>query len=181
MWGRVCCCCVWIITALPFTCSLTSSIQPSRKSVGSSSLLRAFRSAWGPLLHLFTLNGYFPDVWTETKFCRFQMVTSGVATRDLLILPQPVEETLECDVRSLGPWDEIPSPSPSPSPRLHLRWKIPDPVRLGWITEHVRSDLILAFFQYSAALNESCPVMRHEPYYTNPQSCVKFSLILFPL
>lgn len=104
-----------------------------------------------------------------------------------LILPQPVEETLEryypSDVCSLDPsWDEISSTSSSsrrPSSRLHLHCKIPDPVCLGWSTEHSWSDLILAFFQYSAALKESCSVMRHEPSYTNPQSCAKFSLILF--
>lgn len=113
------------------------------------------------LLLVFTSNGYFPDVLTETKFCSFQIVTSEALTR--------VSEALPA---------EAPSFSRRPSSRLHLHWKIPDPVRLGWITETSWSDFILAFFQYSAALKESCSVMRHEPYYTNPMSCAQFSLIL---
>lgn len=50
----------------------------------------------GPLLHVFTLNGSFPDVLTETKFCSLQIVTSEAATSVSEALPADADSASAC-------------------------------------------------------------------------------------
>lgn len=130
--------------------------------------------------------------WQKQSFVVCRSLTSEAATSVSEALPADADSASACggNARTALPkwrllarpmrWNFLSLlflPTPILSPPSALENPRPGTFGMNHRALVIWSYSCFFFPQYSAALKESCSVMRHEPYYTNPRSCAKFSLI----